>query len=103
MSRKELLSEIRSTTAKGDNSKELLDHILKTKGQDELLKFFISMLDYEDTLNDYLCDFCDINNCFPEEDEQIFSNSNKVEYQDHIIEDNILPLQAMYYSINKLK
>ena len=41
MSRKELLSEIRSTTAKGDNSKELLDHILKTKGQDELLKFFI--------------------------------------------------------------
>lgn len=103
MNRKELLSEIRSTTAKGDNSKELLDHILKTKGQDELLKFFISMLDYEDTLNDYLCDFCDINNCFPEEDEQIFSNSNKVEYQDHIIEDNILPLQAMYYSINKLK
>ena len=69
MSRKELLSEIRSITAKGDNSKELLDHILKTKGQDELLKFFISMLDYEDTLNDYLCDFCDINNCFPEEDE----------------------------------
>lgn len=103
MSKKELLSEIRSTTAKGDNSKELLDHILKTKGQDELLKFFISMLDYEDTLNDYLCDFCDINNCFPEEDEQIFSNSNKVEYQDHIIEDDILPLQAMYYSINKLK
>lgn len=34
---------------------------------------------------------------------QIFSNSNKVEYQDHIIEDDILPLQAMYYSINKLK
>lgn len=78
MSRKELLSEIRSTTAKGDNSKELLDHILKTKGQDELLKFFISMLDYEDILNDYLCDFCDINNCFPEEDKQIFSNSNKL-------------------------
>ena len=34
---------------------------------------------------------------------QVFSNSNKVEYQDYIIEDNILPLQAMYYSINKLK
>ena len=34
---------------------------------------------------------------------QIFSNSNKVEYQDHIIEDDILPLQVMYYSINKLK
>ena len=99
MSRKELLSEIRSTTAKGDNSKELLDHILKTKGQDELLKFFISMLDYEDTLNDYLCDFCDINNCFPEEE----MKSATVEYQDHIIEDDILPLQAMYYSINKLK
>jgi len=34
---------------------------------------------------------------------QIFSRSNKTEYQDHIIEDDILPLQAMYYSINKLK
>ena len=69
MSRKELLSEIKSTTAKGKKSKELLEHILKTKGQDELLKFFIGMLDYEDNLNDYLCDFCDINDCFPEEDE----------------------------------
>lgn len=70
MSRKELLSEIRSTTAKGEKSKELLEHILKTKGQNELLKFFIGMLDYEDVLNDYLCDFCDINDCFPEEDEE---------------------------------
>ena len=69
MSRKELLSEIRSTTAKGDKSKELLEYILKTKGQDELLKFFIGMLDYEDILNDYLCDFCDINDCFPPEEE----------------------------------
>ena len=34
---------------------------------------------------------------------QIFSSSNIIEYQDHIIEDDILPLQAMYYSINKLK
>ena len=70
MSRKELLSEIKSTTAKGKKSKELLEHILKTKGQDELLKFFIGILDYEDNLNDYLCDFCDINDCFPEEDEE---------------------------------
>jgi len=70
MSRKELLSEIRRNTTKGNKSKELLDHILKTKGQDELLKFFIGVLDCENTLNDYLCDFCDINNCFPEEDEE---------------------------------
>ena len=65
----DLLKEIKSKTPKGEKSKELLEHILKTKGQDELLKFFIGILDYEDNLNDYLCDFCDINDCFPEEDE----------------------------------
>ena len=70
MSKKELLSEIRGKSAKAVKSKELLEHILKTKGEDELLKFFIGMLDYEDNLNDYLCDFCDINDCFPEEDEE---------------------------------
>ena len=66
----DLLNEIKSKTAKGEKSKELLEHILKTKSKDDLLKFFIGMLDYEDVLNDYLCDFCDINNCFPEEDEE---------------------------------
>ena len=64
-----LLKEIKSKTAKGKKSKELLEHILKTKSENDLLRFFIITLDYEDILNDYLCDFCDINNCFPEEDE----------------------------------
>lgn len=65
----DLLKEIRSTSAKGDKSKELLEHILNVKGKDELLKFFIGTLDYEDILNDYLCDFCDINNCFPNDED----------------------------------
>ena len=65
----DLLKEIRSTSAKGDKSKELLEHILNVKGKDELLKFFIGILDYEDILNDYLCDFCDINNCFPNDED----------------------------------
>ena len=65
----DLLKEIRSTSAKGDKSKELLEHILNVKGKDELLNFFISTLDFEDTLNDYLCDFCDIYNCFPKEED----------------------------------
>ena len=65
----DLLKEIRSTSAKGDKSKELLEHILNIKGKDELLKFFISTLDYENTLNDYLCDFCDINCCFPNDED----------------------------------
>lgn len=66
----DLLKEIKSTSAKGEKSKELLEYILKVKSKDELLKFFICTLDYEDTLNDYLCEFCDINNCFPLNDEE---------------------------------
>ena len=69
MTNNELINEIKSKSAKGEKSKELLTHILKTKSQDELLKFFIGMLDYEDVLNDYLCDFCDINDCFPPEED----------------------------------
>ena len=40
---------------------------------------------------------------FIKEDETDILELEQVEYQDHIIEDDILPLQAMYYSINKLK
>lgn len=63
-----MVNEIRGTSTKSIKSKELLEHILKTKSKDDLLRFFISTLDYEDVLNDYLYEFCDINNCFPAEE-----------------------------------
>ena len=33
-------------------------------------KHLIWALDYEDVLNDYICEYMDINNCFPPEDDE---------------------------------
>lgn len=54
---------------KHEKAKTLLKHIFELNKEKEFYKFLIEVLDYEDTLNDYLCDFCDINNCFPNEED----------------------------------
>lgn len=54
---------------KHEKAKTLLKHIFELNKEEDFYKFLIEVLDYEDTLNDYLCDFCDINNCFPNDED----------------------------------
>lgn len=54
---------------KHEKAKILLKHIFELNKEEDFYKFLIEVLDYEDTLNDYLCDFCDINNCLPNDED----------------------------------
>ena len=61
----ELLKQINGDSAKQQKSKELFKYLLKQGKCYDFYKHLICELDYEDTLNDYICDYMDINNCFP--------------------------------------
>lgn len=65
----ELLNEINGDSPKQIKSKELLKYLLEQNKYHEFYKYLIWALNYEDTLNDYICEYMDINNCFPPEDE----------------------------------
>lgn len=64
----ELLNQIVGDSAKQTKSKELFEYLLKQGKCYDFLKYLICTLNYEDVLNDYICDYMDINNCFPPED-----------------------------------
>jgi len=70
----EILNEIVINDSIGANakrvkSKELLKYLLEQNKYHDFYKYLIWALNYEDTLNDYICEYMDINNCFPPEDE----------------------------------
>ena len=64
----ELLEQIGGNSPKQIKSKELFEYLLKKGKCYDFYRYLIWTLDYEDTLNDYICEYMDINNCFPEED-----------------------------------
>ena len=64
----ELLKQIGGNSPKQIKSKELFEYLLKQGKCYDFYRYLIWTLDYEDTLNDYICEYMDINNCFPEED-----------------------------------
>ena len=70
LNEQELLNQISGDSPKRDKSKELFEYLLKQGKCYDFYKHLIWELDYEDVLNDYLCDFCDINDCFPPEEDE---------------------------------
>ena len=65
----ELLKQINGDSAKQQKSKELFKYLLDNGKCYDFYKQLIWTLDYEDVLNDYICEYMDINNCFPTEDD----------------------------------
>ena len=70
LNEQELLSQIDGDSAKQIKSKELFEYLLKQGKCYDFYKHLIWALDYEDVLNDYICEYMDINNCFPSEDDE---------------------------------
>ena len=70
LNEQELLNQIDGDSAKQIKSKELFEYLLKQGKCYDFYKHLIWALDYEDTLNDYICEYMDINNCFPPEDDE---------------------------------
>jgi hypothetical protein len=68
LNEQELLEQISGDSPKQIKSKELFEYLLKQGKCYDFYRYLIWALDYEDTLNDYICEYMDINNCFPEED-----------------------------------
>ena len=65
----ELLKQIDGDSAKQIKSKELFEYLLEQDKCYDFYKYLIWVLDYEDVLNDYICEYMDINNCFPHEED----------------------------------
>ena len=69
LNEQELLSQIGDDSPKRAKSKELFEYLLKQGKCYDFYKHLIWALDYEDVLNDYICEYMDINNCFPPEED----------------------------------
>ena len=65
----ELLNQITGDSAKQAKSKELFKYLLDNGKCYDFYKHLIWVLNYEDVLNDYICEYMDINNCFPPEED----------------------------------
>ena len=65
----ELLNQITGDSAKQAKSKELFNYLLDNGKCYDFYKHLIWVLNYEDVLNDYICEYMDINNCFPPEED----------------------------------
>lgn len=70
LNEQELLSEIKGNHATQIKAKELFEYLLKQGKCYDFYKHLICSLNYDDTLNDYICEYMDINNCFPPEDDE---------------------------------